>query len=223
MPYNHKTSRTLDGTGRSPRSRCWIPSTPGELYDAIFEGLDLSERISAPVLVRVTEPILSASGEISNKTAAPSNKKLDRSVWSYTMYGKHQKYMSQGWEIASKEAAVSGLNHCIKRSPIGIISSGYASVVAGAVASKLGLSHLSLGFVNPMPRALVCDFLSTMDFVLICEEVAPFLEEQICSPKTKGRLTGHLPRTGPLDETSIRMALKTSCSKACPRWSSPRR
>lgn len=179
------------------------PSTPGELYDAIFEGLDLSERISAPVLVRVTEPILSASGEIPNKTSAPSIKKLDRSVWSYTMYGKHQKYMSQGWEIASKEAAVSGLNHCIKRSPIGIISSGYASVVAGAVASKLGLSHLSLGFVNPMPRALVCDFLSTMDFVLVCEEVAPFLEEQICSPKTKGRLTGHLPRIGPLDEASI--------------------
>ena len=41
------------------------PSTPGDLYDAIFEGLDLSERISAPVIVRVTEPVLLASGEVS--------------------------------------------------------------------------------------------------------------------------------------------------------------
>jgi indolepyruvate ferredoxin oxidoreductase, alpha subunit len=192
------------------------PSTPGDLYDAIFYGLDLSERISAPVIVRVTEPVLSASGEVLPKIAVPSNKKLDRSVWSYTMYGKHQKYLSQGWEIASKEAAMSSLNRCTRRSPIGIISSGHASRISDAVASKCNLSHLSLGFVNPMPKALVCDFLSAMDFVLVCEEVAPFIEEQLCSPNVKGRLTGHLPRTGPLDEASIRHGVENIAFESVP-------
>ena len=192
------------------------PSTPGDLYDAIFEGLDLSERISAPVIVRVTEPVLSASGEISLKKAALSDKKLDRSVWSYTMYGKHQKYMSEGLELASKEANKSSLNRCMNRSPIGIISSGHASVIASAIAGKLQLSHLALGFVNPMPRALVCDFLSAMDFVLVCEETAPFLEEQIRSPKVKGRLTGHLPATGPLDEASVERGAENIAFESVP-------
>ena len=132
------------------------------------------------------------------------------------MYGKHQKYMSEGWEIASREADMSRLNRCIKRSPIGIISSGHASVIAGDIAAKLDLSHLSLGFVNPMPRALVCDFLSAMDFVLICEEAAPFLEEQMCSPKVKGRLTGHLPRTGPLDLVAIRHGAENIAFESVP-------
>ncbi len=192
------------------------PSTPGDLYNAIFEGLGLSERISAPVIVRVTEPVLSARSEVSYKKGTRLHKKMDRSIWSYTMYGKHQKYMSEGWEIASKEAITSGLNRWTKRSPIGIISSGHSSVVASAIASDLNLSHLSLGFVNPMPRALVCDFLSAMDFVLVCEEAAPFLEEQICSPKVKGRLTGHLPRTGPLDPEAIRHGAENIAFESVP-------
>jgi len=44
--------------------------------------------------------------------------------------------------------------------------------------------------------------------VLVCEEVSPFIEEQVRIPKSRGRLTGHLPRAGPLDEASIRDALE---------------
>lgn len=192
------------------------PSTPAGLYDAIFFGLDLSERISAPVLVRVTEPVLTSSGVISQKKAAVPHKKLDRSVWSYTMYGKHQKYLSEGWELANKEANTSSLNRCVKRSSLGIISSGYASVPAEAVAGRLSISHLSLGFLNPIPKAMICDFLSEMDFILICEETAPFLEEQISSPNVKGRLTGHLPRAGPLNEASIQYGVENMAFESVP-------
>jgi indolepyruvate ferredoxin oxidoreductase alpha subunit len=197
------------------------PSTPGDLYDAILSGLDLSERIGAPALVRVTEPVLAANDNISPKKVAVPHKKFDRSIWSYTMYGKHKKYLSEGWELALKEANASILNRCVKRSPLGIISSGHASVPSGAVAGALNLSHLSLGFVNPAPQAMICDFLKAMDFVLVCEETAPFLEEQITSPKVKGRLTGHLPRAGPLGEASIRQGVENIAFESVPIATEP--
>lgn len=192
------------------------PYTPGQLYDSILYAFDLSERISAPVLVRVTNAVLTSRGEILPKKVIVSHKKIDHSIWSYTMYGKHQKYLREGWEQANNEAAISGLNMCTRRSTLGIISSGHTSVSAEDVSKTLNLSHLSLGFVNPLPRPLVCDFLSTMDFVLVCEETAPFIEEQICSPKVRGRLTGHLPRAGPLDERSIRQGVENIAFESVP-------
>jgi indolepyruvate ferredoxin oxidoreductase alpha subunit len=60
-----------------------------------------------------------------------------------------------------------------------------------------------------------------MDFVLICEETAPFLEELICSPKVKGRLTGHLPRTGPLDETSVCHGIENVAFESVPTMVEP--
>ncbi|BAI62031.1 conserved hypothetical protein [Methanocella paludicola SANAE] len=183
------------------------PSTPAEVYDSILGGLGLSERISAPVLVRVVDVVLREQGDISRKVLPVRHKKLDRSIWDYTMFGKHQKYLLEGWSQAAEESERSPMNRSSKKGAIGIISSGYVSNIAAGIAEEKGLSHLALGFVNPLPRGLVDDFLFGLDHVLVCEEVSPFLEEQVHMPKVRGRLTGHLPRAGPLDEESVRNAL----------------
>ena len=183
------------------------PSTPAEVYDSILGGLELSERISAPVIVRVVDVVLKEHGDVARKTLADPHKKLDRSVWDYTMFGKHQKYLRDGWSRAAREAERSPMNRSTKRGPVGIISSGYASNIAAGIAEEKGLSHLALGFVNPLPRGLVDDFLVGLEYVLVCEEVSPFIEEQVGVPQVRGRLTGHLPRAGPLDDLSIRDAV----------------
>lgn len=185
------------------------PSTPGELYDTIIMGFELSERISAPVLVRVVDGVLKEKGDIFRKKLPITHKKLDKSMWDCTMFGKHQKYLRDGWSHAAREASRSPLNYSNKKGPVGIISSGYASVVASKVAGTMGLSHLSLAFVNPLPGTLINDFLMGVEYVLVCEETSPFIEEQVALPKVKGRLTGHLPRAGPLDEPSIRSAIES--------------
>jgi indolepyruvate ferredoxin oxidoreductase alpha subunit len=124
------------------------------------------------------------------------------------MYGKHQKYLMEGWAGAAEEAEGSPMNRRFMRGKAGIISSGYISNIASAITSERGIfSHLSLELVNPLPRGLINDFIAGLEYVLICEEVSPFIEEQLNLPKVKGRLTGHLPRTGPLDEASIREAI----------------
>lgn len=183
------------------------PSTPAEVYDAILGGLELSERISAPALVRVVDIVLREHGDVARKRLPVTHKKLDKSVWDYTMFGKHQKYLMDGWSQAARESERSPMNQSSKKGTVGIISSGYVSNIAARVAEEKGISHLALGFINPLPRGLIDDFLVGLDQVLVCEEVSPFIEEQVSQPKVRGRLTGHLPRAGPLDEASVRDAI----------------
>lgn len=201
--HNEQDSRWYGKLAEIP---VFDPATPGDLYDSIAYGFQLSERISAPVLVRVTEPVLKERGAISRKKIPNEHKKIDSSHWNYTMLGAHQRYLKDGWSLAAKEANFSGLNKIVKRGNRGIISSGHTSVEASKIADSLGLSHLSLSFINPFPRALVDDFIMGLESVLICEEAAPFIEEQMGLPKVRGRLTGHLPRAGPLDGLSIKNA-----------------
>lgn len=183
------------------------PATPSDLYDSILGGLGLSERIAAPVIVRVVEGVLAKIGPVARRPLSPSHKTLDQAAWDYTMYGKRQKYLRDGWSIAAREAERSPLNAISRRGPVGIVSSGRASAIAAPVAEGRGLSHLALGLVNPLPRGLVGDFLAGLDAVLVCEEASPLIEEQVHGPNVRGRLTGHLPRAGPLDEAAIHRAL----------------
>jgi indolepyruvate ferredoxin oxidoreductase alpha subunit len=189
--------------GRLADIPVYDPSTPGELYESIMDGIMLSEQISAPAIVRVTDPVLAASGPVSRRKSPAPEKKLSRDIWQYTMIGKRQKYLKDGWTLAVRRAAGTPMNRIVRRSRFGIISSGYVSEPAAAIAAANRMSHLSLVMVNPFPRKKVEDFVSEMDAVLVCEETSTFIESQAASPKVKGRLTGHLPMWGGLDEQLI--------------------
>jgi len=179
------------------------PQGPGELYDSILEGFLLSEQISAPVLVRVTEPVLTTPGQCNRRKIPEAQKKTDRHIWDYTMLGKHQKYLKEGWSTALHRAMSSPMNKIVRKSRIGLISSGSAGIPTAEAADALRLSHMSLGFVNPFPKRKVEDFVNEMEHVLICEEPAPYVESHLSSIKVKGRLTGHLPMAGGLDAQMI--------------------
>lgn len=179
------------------------PQGPGELYDAVLEGFLLSEQISAPVLVRVTEPVLNETGPANRRKIPEAQKKIDRSTWKYTMFGKHQKYLRDGWSVALHKAQSSPLNKIVRKTRIGLISSGSASRPASEAADAMRLSHLSLGFVGPFPKRKVEDFVTEMEYVLVCEEPSPYIESHLSSPKVRGRFTGHLPLAGGLDAQLI--------------------
>jgi indolepyruvate ferredoxin oxidoreductase alpha subunit len=87
----------------------------------------------------------------------------------------------------------------------GVISCGFVSTLVREE------HHFALGYAHPLPERQLVNFLRDLDRVLIVEEIAPMVEESIAalvakhSLKTKvfGRLTGHLPRIGALEEKHI--------------------
>jgi indolepyruvate ferredoxin oxidoreductase alpha subunit len=200
MSQDEQDSRWYGKPGDLP---VYDPSTVGELYESVMDGLLLSEQISAPAIVRVTDGVLSSSGPVNRRKAPAPGKELSRDIWQYTMLGKHQKYLRDGWTAAVRRASATPMNRIVRRGKIGIISSGYASVPAAEIAAANRLSHFAMVMVNPFPAKKVADFIAEMDAVLVCEETSTFIESQVMSPKVRGRLTGHLPGAGALDEQLI--------------------
>ncbi|HMK46357.1 MAG TPA: thiamine pyrophosphate-dependent enzyme [Methanocella sp.] len=202
---NEQDSRWYGKLGEIP---VLDPSSPGDLYDAVADGLVLSGQISAPVLVRVTGPVLEMAGPVNRRVIQGPGKAPDRHIWDYTMLGKHQKYLRDGWTVASHRALSSPTNRITRKGRIGIISSGGTSVLAREAADAMRLSHLSLGFINPFPKRKVEEFVNEMEAVLVCEEPSPYIESHLSTPKVRGRFTGHLPTAGPLDVQKIMDAVE---------------
>ena len=80
---------------------------------------------------------------------------------------------------------------------IGIISSGYLSVLVDKVLSEekwAGCSHLALQMIAPFPFDKIRQLISACSTVLVVEETEPYLESHVAvTGKVKGKMTGHIP------------------------------
>ncbi len=168
------------------------PSTPEALYLSIKEAFGLSEKVSTPIIIRLTDRLLKSEGDIDRKNE-PDYKppSFDKKIWYLTMLGKHQLFHSASFPEMCKYAEKCQLNVYKKRGTIGIISSGFPSSLVESVITE-NVSHLSLELVNPLPLDMVKRFLNEHERVLIVEETEPVIEKQL-PKKVLGKLTGHMP------------------------------
>ncbi len=203
---NSQDSRYYGSLSRSP---VFDPATPQEIYDYLAASFQLSEKIKAPVIVRVTAACLNEESEIST---APSNSpdvelKTDKSVWQYRMKGRYQRSHHINDSILSKTAADfcrienAGTN---RQETVGIITSGYCSARVQKVLKSVrennislaaaDISVLKLGVVSPLPVSQIRKFLEKHKTVLVVEESEPFIEDQIrIFGNVIGKRSGHLP------------------------------
>ncbi|SNQ59083.1 thiamine pyrophosphate-dependent enzyme [Candidatus Methanoperedens nitratireducens] len=168
------------------------PSTPEALYLSIREAFGLSERVSTPVIIRLTDRLLKSEGNI-NRINEPDHKppSFDKKIWHITMLGKHQRFHGASFPEMCRYAESCQLNVYKKRGTVGIISSGFPSSLVESVIPE-NVSHLSLGIVNPLPLDMVKRFLDEHEHVLVVEETEPVIEKQLPG-KALGKLTGHMP------------------------------
>lgn len=182
------------------------PSTPQTAYLCIREAFVLSEDVSAPVIIRITDRLLKSEGRVirkrSSRLRTPS---LDKKIWHLTMLGKHQRFHTVSFQKMCEYAENSKLNSYKKRGCLGVLSSGFPSSIVDSIIPS-HISHLSLGIVNPLPLELINRFIGEHDRVLLVEETEPVIEKQL-SKKVLGKLTGHLPY-GFVEASDIRNALK---------------
>ncbi len=188
------------------------PSTPQDAYSAVVKAFELSEQVSAPVIVRITHRLEISESAIKRiKRLQHDTHKVifDRSIWSITMRGKHGKFHIESYPKLVEEAEHTSFNRLTTQSgDVGIISSGYPSaLVANVLDTRTNVSHLELGMVNPIPFNTVREFVKAHKRVLIVEETEAFIESHLCVlDNVLGKKTGHLPY-GQVDVEHIEYAL----------------
>jgi indolepyruvate ferredoxin oxidoreductase alpha subunit len=181
------------------------PRSPASLHASILEGYTISEWLRIPVIVRVTARLLADEGpEILSRPDRAAAQHFDKEGWDLTMRGRHQRHHDRIMAFAEEACESTTLNRLEISGNVGIIASGRPATLA----EGLGVSLFSVGYSNPLPTKLLRRFIDGHRQILVVEEPEPFIELQLaCSPKVKGKLTGHLPR-GPLERSDIIRALE---------------
>jgi indolepyruvate ferredoxin oxidoreductase alpha subunit len=195
------------------------PANQQEAYDAMYYGFDLSERLGVPVLLRVTTRLAhSRAGvtvrdkRVENEVKLPADQR--QFVLLPAIARRNYASLLEKQKEFEKESENSSFNTYFdgKDKSIGIIACG------------LGYNYLMENFQGgcphpvlkisqyPVPRKLVKRMLTECESVLLLEEGAPFVEEQIRglldeTYSIRGRLDGVIPRAGELNPAIVAKAL----------------
>jgi len=190
-----------------------LDPNPMNLHDAIFEAYRISETVSTPVIVRVTDRVLRSGCAEGNTQTLNMPEPFDRSIWEYSMHGRHQLFHRDTYPLIEDLSERSHLNRYqegryqegsgSEDGQMCIISSGCASTVVASVLRQKGIEmpHISLSFVSPLPVKRIVDFIGDRR-VLVVEETEPVIEGQLGTGTYNilGRKSGHLPYGGLTEE-----------------------
>ena len=159
------------------------PSDSNEAKEYFKFAFELSEKYDTPVIFRTTTKLSHSQSIVElGERALPEDKAYERSVPKYVMMpasaiGRH-KVVEAREELMVKEGSEFPINRVeMNDKKIGFITSGIAYQYVKEAAPEA--SVLKLGVVNPLPRKLIEDFISSVDEVYIFEELEPVIEEQV--------------------------------------------
>ncbi|MBZ3934879.1 thiamine pyrophosphate-dependent enzyme [Methanimicrococcus blatticola] len=219
---NSQDSRYYGNLSRSP---VFDPSTPQEIYNFLTASFQLSEKIKAPVIVRVTAAILNDEAEVkaaADISAADSGAdlKTDKYVWQYRMKGRYQRSHYANDSVLSKTAAdFCRIGNAASggENSLGIITSGFCySRTIAVLKSMPNIPVLKIGVVSPLPIEQIRQFLEKHKTVLVIEESEPVIEDQIrVYGNVIGKRSGHLP-FGSTAEAHILSAIENSNQPSVP-------
>jgi indolepyruvate ferredoxin oxidoreductase, alpha subunit len=201
------------------------PSSVEEALEMVRHAFDLSERLQEPVIVRTTTRINHSSafvelGTIQKRKPDGVFKKDPLNYVTVPAVSRklHVKLLRNLAE-AGKLSDSSSFNRVSGSGPWGVVCNGVSANYVGDAVRNLGIEDrvriLRVGMSNPMPAAIVKDFLSHCEKVLVVEEGEPFMEEAIKAlaqeaglPLTiQGKGENLLPRLYEFDPAMVRMAM----------------
>ena len=182
------------------------PSTPEEAKNMIKYAYEVSEELGLPIIYRTTTRVNHARsiveyGPITDTPAKGHFKKDDRRFVNIPAYAKQNRVRLLGLNREAQELSeVSPLNYVDGEGDVGVITSGVSYTYVKEYVS--GASILKLGFTNPLPERKIADFMRNKKYIIVVEELEPFLEDQvlrICAQNNLnipvyGKRSEHLPR-----------------------------
>jgi indolepyruvate ferredoxin oxidoreductase alpha subunit len=205
------------------------PSNQQEAYNMVHYGLDLSEGLKVPVLLRITTRLAHSRTGITRITERKQNQlSLPSDLRQFILLPaiarvRYKNLLSLQAKFEESSYS-SGFNKFTEseETKFGIISCGIAhnyvmeAVNAGGV--KCPILKISQ---YPVPKKLIDTITSVCKTIFVFEDGYPFLEEQLKGVidngvTIKGRLSGDISRDGELNPGIVAKALGIGSPKATP-------
>ena len=205
------------------------PSNQQETYQAAAYGFELSEKYATPVMIRITTRLAHSRAGVDrseerneNDLRLPSDKRqfvllpsIARRNYQ-TLLGKQAAF-----EEESENSPFNSYTDGEDKS-LGIIACGIAhNYLMENYPERCPHPVLKIG-QYPVSRGMVQRLLDSCERVLILEEGAPFLEEQLRGLMDKpfnilGRLDGTVPRAGELNPNIVAKSLGSDIEMGEPK------
>ena len=161
------------------------PSDSNEAKEFFKYAFDLSEKYDTPVIFRTTTKLSHSQSVVElGERVVPEDKAYERQVPKYVMMpasaiGRH-KVVEAREDKMTLDAPAFPINKVeYNDKKIGFITSGIPYQYVKEACPQA--SVLKLGVVNPLPKALIEEFVKEVETVYIFEELEPVIEEQVKS------------------------------------------
>lgn len=211
------------------RVPCIEPSDSQEAKEMVAAALDLSERFDTPVLLRTTTRISHSSSVVSlaeRVSVPPTREKFPRNPDKYHAApgyaSKRRPILEERIDLLAEFANTFSYNFVAggaEKAQLGIVACGAAYQYAREMFPDS--LFLKLGLTYPIPPALVREFASQVERLIVIEEVDPFLEQEIRLLGIPVEGKNIFPKTGELDprvvrESAVRAGLSSPSAHASP-------
>lgn len=226
-PSMHSSQNEQDSRyyGRFAMVPVLEPSDQQEAYDLTISGLDLSERLGVPVMIRITTRLahsrsgvgLTECSRIENSLSLPADP-LQFVLLPSNARKRYQHLLNQQ-PLFLKLAEESSFNRYEEGtdSSLGIVCCGIAYNYFREYYPERSPYPCVKISQYPLPEKLLKLLESQVDEILVLEDGYPLVEEQLKGffakgKKILGRLDGTLPRAGELNPDLVAAALKIETS-----------
>ena len=186
-PGLHSSQNEQDNRNLAKFARAALlePADSQEAYDMVLEAFEISEKFEVPVIIRLTTRTSHSSslvelGDFNPKPhpQIPYVKNIKKTI-PVPMFARGHRLAAQERTAAMSAASCeSALNRIVHgRKDLGIVTSAVAYQYVKEIFPEFSI--LKLGWTNPLPKKLITDFASSVEKLLVVEELDPFLEDQI--------------------------------------------
>lgn len=162
---------------------CLEPADSQEAKDMVAQALEISEQFDTPVMLRTTTRVshsqsLVTVGEVQSRPLREYVKDPQKFVMVPGYARARRLVVEERTEKLKEYSENTPLNfiHQGDRA-VGVITSGISYHYVREVLPNASI--LKLGLTNPLPEKTIRQFAQQVDKLLVVEELAPFLEQQI--------------------------------------------
>lgn len=161
------------------------PSDSQEAKDFIKIAYEISEKYDTPVILRTTTKLSHSQSSVELlDRVVPEDKPYERDMRKTVMMPasailRHVRVEERENKLSEDCSSFEINKKEILDTKIGFITSGICYQYVKEACPNA--SVLKLGQVNPLPKKLIAEFVSTVEKVYVIEELEPVIEEQVKS------------------------------------------